>query len=67
MWIVHAEQGDGGLTVDERRTLEACAHAHLVTIPGKVFFLPNEAPERISAIIIEAVAQAGRSQRQLGA
>ena len=33
-WIVHAEKGDGGLTVDERRTLEACPHAHLVTIPG---------------------------------
>ena len=37
MWIVHAEKGDGGLTDDERRTLEACPHAHVVTVPGAVF------------------------------
>ena len=48
MWIVHAEKGDGGLTDEERRTLEACPHAHLVTIPGHVFFLPNEVPEAIA-------------------
>jgi pimeloyl-ACP methyl ester carboxylesterase len=52
MWIVHAEKGDGGLTDDERRTLEACPHAHVVTIPGAVFFLPNE----IAEIIGEALA-----------
>ncbi len=45
-WIVHAEKGDGGLTDDERRTLEACPHVHLVTIPGTVFFMPNEVPKR---------------------
>ena len=55
-WIVHAEKGDGGLTADERRTLEGCAHAHLVTIPGAVFFLPNEIPKRIADIILEAAA-----------
>jgi pimeloyl-ACP methyl ester carboxylesterase len=54
-WIVHAEKGDGGLTADERRTLEACAHVHLITIPGKVFFLPNEIPERVAAVILDAV------------
>jgi pimeloyl-ACP methyl ester carboxylesterase len=59
-WIVHAEKGDGGLTEAERRTLEACPHAHLVTIPGTVFFLPNEAPERIADVILEAVGHAGR-------
>jgi pimeloyl-ACP methyl ester carboxylesterase len=59
-WIVHAEKGDGGLTDDERRTLEKCPHAHLVTIPGSVFFLPNEVPERIADIILEAVSHAGR-------
>jgi pimeloyl-ACP methyl ester carboxylesterase len=58
-WIVHAEKGDGGLTDDERRTLEACANAHLVTIPGSVFFLPNEVPEKIADIIVEAGAHAG--------
>jgi pimeloyl-ACP methyl ester carboxylesterase len=53
-WVVHAEKGDGGLTDHERRTLEACAHVHLVTIPGAVFFLPNEVPEQIAAVIVEA-------------
>jgi pimeloyl-ACP methyl ester carboxylesterase len=58
-WIVHAEKGDGDLTGDERRTLEACPNAHLVTIPGSVFFLPNEVPEQIAAVIAEAAGQAG--------
>jgi pimeloyl-ACP methyl ester carboxylesterase len=56
-WIVHAEKGDGGLTDDERGILEACPHAHVVTIPGAVFFLPNEAPARIADVIAEAVGQ----------
>src|SRR5207253_1946087 len=30
-WLVHAEKGEGGLTDDERRTLEGCPQAHLVT------------------------------------
>src|SRR4051794_15580991 len=54
-WIVHAEKGDGGLTVDERRALGGCPRAHLVTIPGKVFFLPNEVPEQIAEVIVQAV------------
>jgi pimeloyl-ACP methyl ester carboxylesterase len=58
MWVVHAEKGDGGLTDDERRTLEACPNAHLVTIPGAVFFLPNEVPERIAEVIGQALAAA---------
>lgn len=53
-WVVHAETGDGGLTDEERGTLEACPHVQLVTIPGKVFFLPNEIPDRIAAIIRES-------------
>jgi len=56
-WIVHAEKGDGGLTDDERRTLEACQHTHVVTIPGDAFFLPNEASARVADVIIEAVGQ----------
>jgi pimeloyl-ACP methyl ester carboxylesterase len=58
-WIVHAEKGDGGLTDEERRGLEACPQAHLVTIPGTVFFLPNEVPERVASVVLEAVGQAG--------
>jgi pimeloyl-ACP methyl ester carboxylesterase len=57
VWVVHAEKGDGGLTDEERRTLEACPHVHLVTIPGHVFFLPNEVPEPIAATIVEAVGR----------
>jgi pimeloyl-ACP methyl ester carboxylesterase len=55
-WVVHAEKGDGGLTEEERRTLEACPHVHLVTIPGHVFFLPNEVPEPIAAVIRDAAS-----------
>jgi pimeloyl-ACP methyl ester carboxylesterase len=58
MWVMHAEKGDGGLTDDERRTLEACPNAHVVTIPGAVFFLPNEVPEQIAEMIREALAAA---------
>jgi len=54
-WIVHAEKGDGRLTVEERRALIACPNAHLVTIPGTVFFLPNQVPKRIANIIVDAV------------
>jgi hypothetical protein len=54
MWIAHAEEGDGGL--DERRALDACLHAHVVTVPGAVFFLPSEIPERIAEFIGEALA-----------
>lgn len=53
-WVVHAEHGDGGLTDHERRTLEACPNVRLATIPGKVFFLPNEVPDRIAAYVVEA-------------
>jgi pimeloyl-ACP methyl ester carboxylesterase len=60
-WIVHAEKGDGGLTDNERRTLEACPQARVVTIPGQVFFIPNEIPERVAEVILEAVAEAGQT------
>lgn len=55
-WVVHAEKGDGGLTDSERRTLEACSTVEIVTIPGSVFFLPNEVPDRIASVINDAVA-----------
>ena len=59
-WVVHAEKGDGGLTDHERRTLEGCSHAHLVTIPGAVLFLPIEASDRIAHVILDAVGEARR-------
>lgn len=55
-WVVHAEKGDGGLTADERHTLEACPTVQIMTIPGSVFFLPIEAPDQIASVINDAVA-----------
>ena len=54
-WIVHAEKGDGGLTDEERRTLEACPRTNLITIPGTSYFIPDEEPERVAEIIAEAL------------
>jgi pimeloyl-ACP methyl ester carboxylesterase len=56
-WIVHTEKGDGGLTDDERRTLDACPQTHVVTIPGAAFFLPNEESARVADVIVEASGQ----------
>jgi pimeloyl-ACP methyl ester carboxylesterase len=59
VWVVHAEEkGDGGLTDAERATLEAAPDVTLVTIPGAVFLIPNEAPERTAAVIADALKQA---------
>jgi pimeloyl-ACP methyl ester carboxylesterase len=56
LWVVHAEKGDGGLTNDERRTLEACPHATVVTIPGTSHLLPIEKQTQIAEIIAATVA-----------
>ena len=57
-WIVHAEKGDGGLTTQERRTLEACPRTNVITIPGTCYFLPDEEPQRVAEIIAKAVGYA---------
>ncbi len=57
-WVVHAEKGDGGLTDHERGALDACPRVQIVTVPGAVFFLLNEAPDQIAPVIVEAVRQA---------
>ena len=57
-WVVHAEKGDGGLTDAERATLEAAPAVELVTIPGSVFLLPDEAPRRTAEVIARAAALA---------
>lgn len=54
-WVVHAEKGDGGLTHAERATLEAADTVTLVTLPGSVFLLPDEAPDQTAAVIAEAL------------
>ena len=56
-WVVHAEKkGDGGLTDAERATLEAADNVTLVTVPGSVFLLPDEAPEQTAAVIATALS-----------
>jgi pimeloyl-ACP methyl ester carboxylesterase len=57
-WVVHGESGDGGATDDERRTLEACPEVHLITIPGPSYFTPNEEPELVASLMIEALGKA---------
>jgi pimeloyl-ACP methyl ester carboxylesterase len=57
VWVVHAEKGDGGLTDAERATLRAAPHVTLVTIPGSVFLLPDEAPHETAAAIASALSQ----------
>jgi hypothetical protein len=57
-WFLHAEKGDGGLTDHERATLEACSNVRVVTLPGNVFMLPNEAPAAVADLITEALAGA---------
>jgi hypothetical protein len=61
VWVVHAEKGDGGLTETERATLAADPDVILVTIPGSVFLLPDEAPAPVAAAIAAAVARAGQA------
>ncbi|GAA1950903.1 hypothetical protein GCM10009798_07800 [Nocardioides panacihumi] len=58
-WVVHAEKGDGGLTDAERATLQAAPNVTLVTIPGSVFLLPDEAPQHTAAAIADALTHAG--------
>jgi pimeloyl-ACP methyl ester carboxylesterase len=58
VWVVHAEKGDGGLTDAERATLRAAPNVTLVTIPGSVFLLPDEAPQETAAAIASALSQA---------
>ena len=57
VWVVHAEKGDGGLTDAERATLEAAPNVTLVTLPGSVFLLPDEAPQETAAAIAGALLQ----------
>ena len=56
-WVVHAEKGDGGLTSQERATLAACPRTTLVTIPGTSYFIPNEEPELVASLLVDALGQ----------
>ena len=54
-WVVHGESGDGGMTEDERRTLQAYAWIRIVTIPGPSFFTPNEEPALVAGLVVDAL------------
>ena len=56
-WVVHAEKGDGGLTDAERATLQTASNVSVVTIPGSVFLLPDEAPQQVATVIATALTQ----------
>ncbi len=56
-WVVHAEKnGDGGLTEAERATLDSADNVTLVTVPGSVFLLPDEAPDQTAQVIATALS-----------
>jgi hypothetical protein len=55
-WVVHAEKGDGGLTQAERATLASTDKVTLVTVPGSVFLLPDEAPGQMASVIATALS-----------
>jgi pimeloyl-ACP methyl ester carboxylesterase len=56
-WVVHGEIGDGGITDDERATLQACPQVTLMTIPGRCFFIPNEEPALVAGLVRQALGQ----------
>jgi pimeloyl-ACP methyl ester carboxylesterase len=58
-WVVHAEKGDGGLTANERRTLETCPQATVITLPGQSYLIPNERPAEIANLVCAAIAALG--------
>jgi pimeloyl-ACP methyl ester carboxylesterase len=54
-WVVHGQSGDGGVTDEERRTLQAYPGIRIVTIPGASFFTANEEPALVAGLIAEAL------------
>ena len=57
-WVVHTRKGDGGLTDEERRTLEACPQVRVLTLPGNALFLPDERAREVAGIVAEALGSA---------
>ena len=59
-WDVQGRSGDGGITDEERRTLQAYPWIHIVTIPGPSFFTPNEEPALVAGLVVEALHAAAQ-------
>jgi pimeloyl-ACP methyl ester carboxylesterase len=57
-WVVHGQTGDGGITDEERRTLQAYPWIRIVTIPGGSFFTPNEEPALVAGLVVAALRAA---------
>lgn len=72
-WVSEPAATSGGLTIlpqgvvsistdltdAERATLQAAPNVTLVTIPGSVFLLPDEAPQQTAAVTAIALSAAG--------
>jgi pimeloyl-ACP methyl ester carboxylesterase len=63
-WVVHGERGDGGITDDERRTLEACPRIRVITLPGASYFMPNEEPALVAKLVVEALDRVRSDQEE---
>jgi pimeloyl-ACP methyl ester carboxylesterase len=63
-WVVHGERGDGGITDDERRMLEACPRIRVITIPGASYLTPNEEPALVAKLVVEALDRARGDQEE---
>jgi pimeloyl-ACP methyl ester carboxylesterase len=55
-WVVHGESGDGGVTAEERRTLDGYPAVRVITIPGASWFTASEEPALVAGLVIEAIA-----------
>jgi hypothetical protein len=62
--VVHGERGDGGITEDERRTLEASPRIRAITIPGASYLTPNEKPALVAKLLLEALDKVHSGQQQ---
>ena len=54
-WVVHGQTGDGGMTADERRTLQAYTQIRILTLPGASFFTANEEPALVAELVLDAL------------
>ena len=57
-WVVHGESGDGGITEQERETLQAAPQITVVTLPGPSFFTQCEQPALVAQLMLDALVKA---------
>ncbi len=54
-WVVHGESGDGGITEQERETLEASPQVTVITLPGPSFLTQCEQPAVVGRLLLDAL------------